>query len=158
MIPPIEKFKEAMEKAGGNVTLVAKAFSVQRHTIYDWMAKDPEYKKVLDDSRGSFLDEAITSARILVRGIPDIQEVTEGGKTVKRQVGWITPPDSGMTRYILGTLGRNDGFGERIEVDASVKSSYTPKDIQDARDYMEFLQIKYPKRTSEAVRRIEDSC
>ncbi len=120
MIPPIEKFREAMEKAGGNVTLVAKAFNVQRHTVYDWMGKDPEYKKILDDSRGSFLDEALTSARILVRGIPDIQEVSEGGKIVKRQVGWITPPDSGMVRYVLGTLGRNEGFGEKQEVEMKV--------------------------------------
>ena len=109
-----------MEKAGGNVTLVAKAFNVQRHTVYDWMGKDPEYKKILDDSRGSFLDEALTSARILVRGIPDIQEVSEGGKIVKRQVGWITPPDSGMVRYVLGTLGRNEGFGEKQEVEMKV--------------------------------------
>ena len=158
MIPPIEKFREAMEKAGGNVTLVAKAFNVQRHTVYDWMAKDPEYKRILDDARGSFLDEALTSARILVRGIPDIQEVSEGGKIVKRQVGWITPPDSGMTRYILGTLGRNDGFGERLEVDTTVKTSYHPKDVQDARDYMEFLQMKYPDRTNEFIRQIEEMC
>jgi hypothetical protein len=139
MIPPIEKFREAMEKAGGNVTLVAKAFEVQRHTVYDWMAKDPEYKKILDDSRGSFLDEALTSARILVSGIPDIQDVSEGGKIVKRQVGWITPPDSGMTRYILGTLGRNDGFGERLEIDTTVSTKdYQPRDPQDAKDYFDW--------------------
>jgi len=135
MIPPLDKFTEAMEKAGGNVTLVAKAFSVTRHTVYDWMAKDPEYKKVLDDARGSFLDEALTSARILVRGIPDIQEVSDGGKIVKRQVGWITPPDSGMTRYILGTLGRNDGFGEHLEVDTNIKRtetiSMTPEEARE---------------------------
>lgn len=116
MRPTIEKFQEAMDKAGGNVTVVARAFGVRRGTVYDWL-KSPEYKQVLDDARGSFLDEALTSARILVRGIPDIQN----GK----QVGWIVPPDSGMTRYILGTLGRNEGFGEHIEV-KQTSDNYDP--------------------------------
>ena len=143
MIPPLDKFTEAMNKAGGNVTLVAKAFRVERHTVYDWMNRKPEYKQVLDDARGSFLDEALTSARILVRGIPDIQEVNEGGKMVKKQVGWITPPDSGMTRYILGTLGRADGFGEKIEVDANIKGS---------------VKSMTPKEASAFIREIEESC
>lgn len=143
MIPPIGKFKEAMEKAGGNVTLVAKAFNVQRHTVYDWMAKDPEYKKILEDARGNFLDEALASARILVRGIPDIQEVTVGDKVVKRQVGWITPPDSGMTRYILGTLGRNEGFGEHIEVDTNIKGT---------------VKSMTPEEARELIKEIEESC
>lgn len=125
MRPTIEMFTEAMTKAGGNVSAVAKAFGVQRCAVYEWM-KDPEYRQVLDDARGSFLDEALTSARILVRGIPDIQN----GK----QVGWIVPPDSGMTRYILGTLGRNEGFGEHIEV-KQTSGNYDPstakKDLKE---------------------------
>ena len=53
-----------------SVTLVAKAFGVRRNTIYVWMNENPEYKAALEDARGSFLDEALASARILVRGIP----------------------------------------------------------------------------------------
>jgi hypothetical protein len=119
MRPPLDKFQEAMAKAGGNVTLVAKAFGVQRHTIYDWMNNNPEYKAALDDARGAFLDEALASARILVRGIPDVVKDPDG-KT--RQVGWITPPDSGMTRYIIGTLGRKEGLGEHIDVTSNGES------------------------------------
>lgn len=115
-----------MDKAGGNVSAVARAFGVRRSAVYEWL-QFPDYKQVLDDARGSFLDEALTSARMLVRGIPDIQN----GK----QVGWITPPDSGMTRYILGTLGRNEGFGEKIEVDTKVnlKDEYqmTPAEAKE---------------------------
>lgn len=114
-----------MDKAGGNVSAVARAFGVRRCTVYEWL-QSPEYKQVLDDARGSFLDEALTSARILVRGIPEIQN----GK----QIGWITPPDSGMTRYILGTLGRNEGFGERIDVTTNGESlknqSMTPNEAK----------------------------
>lgn len=150
MRPPLDKFTEAMTKAGGNVSAVAKAFGVQRCAVYEWM-KSPEYRQVLDDSRGSFFDEVLTTSRIVARGIPDIQN----GK----QTGWITPPDSGMLRYLLGTLGRNEGFAERLEVDTTVSTKdYHPRDPQDAKDYLEFLQMKYPERTSECIRRIEEMC
>ena len=130
-----------MNKAGGNVTLVAKAFNVQRHVIYNWMNDNPEYKAVLEDARGSFLDEALTSARILVRGIPDMVK-DEDGKS--RQVGWITPPDSGMVRYVLGTLGRKEGFGERIEVAANIQSREERiLSEQAARDFVAKLEAEY---------------
>lgn len=124
-------------KAGGNVTLVAKAFGVYRHTVYNWMNDNPDYKAALDDARGAFLDEALASARILVRGIPDVVKDPDG-KT--RQVGWITPPDSGMTRYIIGTLGRKEGLGEQIEIDA--KMNVAPKSMtpEEAREYISRIE------------------
>lgn len=134
MRPTINKFTEAMEKYGGNVSAVAKAFRVQRNTIYTWM-QNKEYKQVLEDARGSFLDEAITSARILVRGIPDIQN----GK----QVGWIKEPDSGMVRYILGTLGRNEGFGERIDVTTNGESFNKGMTPEDAKAYLSKIEEEY---------------
>ncbi len=137
MRPPLDKFTEAMMKAGGNVTLVAKAFGVYRHTVYNWMNDNPDYKVALDDARGAFLDEALASARILVRGIPDVVKDPDG-KT--RQVGWITPPDSGMTRYIIGTLGRKEGLGEQIEIDA--KMNVAPKSMtpEEAREYISRIE------------------
>lgn len=117
MRPSLEKFTEAMDKYGGNVSAVAKAFKVRRNTVYTWM-QDEEYKNVLDDARGNFLDDAIASARILVRGIPDVIKDEEGKP---KQVGWLSPPDSGMVRYILGTLGRNEGFGERLDITTNGK-------------------------------------
>ncbi len=140
MRPPLDKFTEAMMKAGGNVTLVAKAFGVYRHTVYDWMNDNPEYKAALEDARGTFLDEALASARILVRGIPDVVKDPDG-KT--RQVGWITPPDSGMTRYIIGTLGRKEGLGEHLEIDA--KMNVASKSMT-------------PEEAKEMLKRIEESC
>ena len=123
-----------MDKSGGNVSAVARAFGVRRGTVYEWL-QIPEYKQVLDDARGSFLDEALTSARILVRGIPDVVN----GK----QVGWITPPDSGMTRYILGTLGRNEGFGERIDVTTNGESLGKGMTRKEAMAFLATLEEKY---------------
>ena len=126
MRPPIDKFTEAMTKAGGNVSAVAKAFGVQRCVVYKWM-EDPEYRQVLDDARGSFFDEVLTTSRIVARGIPDVQD----GK----QIGWITPPDSGMLRYLLGTLGRFEGFGEHLDVTTNGESlnskTLTPSEAKE---------------------------
>ena len=124
-----------MNKAGGNVTLVAKAFGVQRHTVYDWM-KVPEYKQVLDDARGMFLDEAIASARVLVRGIPEIQN----GK----QVGYIVPPNPMMVKYVCCTLGRSEGFGENLDVTTNGES-LKPKCMtpEEARDFLALLEREY---------------
>ena len=141
MRPPLDKFQLAMDKAGGNVSLVAKAFNVRRSTVYDWMNNNPEYKAVLEDARGTFLDEALASARILVRGIPDVVRDPDG-KT--RQVGWITPPDSGMTRYIIGTLGRKEGFGERIDVTTNGESINAHKMTpEDAKAFIAKLEEEY---------------
>lgn len=151
MIPPIEKFKEAMIKYRGNLSQVARAFSVSRHAVYDWMKKNPEYKEVLDDARGEFLDDVISTARLLATGIP--LKDADGNFA-----GYQIPPDPSMCRFILSTLGRSDGFGERIEVQTSISSDYMPQGVQDARDYLEFLKMKYPDKTLEFERRIEEMC
>lgn len=134
MIPALENFREAMNKGGGNISLVAKAFGVSRGTVYSWM-KEPEYKQVLDDARGSFFDEVLSTSRHVALGIPDIQN----GKLI----GWIVPPDSGMLRYLLGTLGRNEGFGERLDITTNGKEigkGMTPK---EAEDFLSRLESEY---------------
>lgn len=113
MIPPIEKFKEAMTKYRGNLSQVARAFSVSRHAVYDWMNKNPEYKAVLDDARGEFLDDVISTARVVALGIP--LKDADGNFA-----GYQVPPDGSMLRYLLSTLGRNEGFGEKQEVEMKV--------------------------------------
>ncbi len=137
MIPPIEKFKEAMTKCRGNLSQVARAFSVSRHTIYEWMNKNPEYRSVLDDARGEFLDEVISTARVVALGIP-LKD--DNGNFAGYQVS----PDGSMLRYLLSTLGRNEGFGEHIDVTTDGKplgmKTLTP---QEAQDYL---------------RQIEESC
>ncbi len=127
MTPPIEKFREAMTKCRGNVSQVAKAFGVTRGTVHRWINENPEFAEVRDDTRGEFLDEVIATARIVALGIP--MKDANGNFA-----GYQVPPDSGMLRYLLGTLGRNDGFGEKLEVEANVKGAvktYTPQEARD---------------------------
>lgn len=151
MRPPIDKFAEVMNKTRGNLSQVAKAFGVTRGAVYKWIYEDPAYAEVRDDARGAFLDEVVATSRVVALGIPMTDQ--DGNFA-----GYQVAPDSSMLRYLMGTLGRNEGFGERLEVDTTVRSKYYPKDPQDAKDYLEFLQMKYPERTRESLRRLEEYC
>ncbi len=113
MKPKLEKFREAAEKCGGNITKIAKAFNRTRGQVYEWMRKDREFMAVINDSRDSLVDDCISMAQILIKGIPDIQD----GKIV----GWIERPDSGMIKYVMSTLGKKEGFGESIDVTTNGK-------------------------------------
>ena len=115
--PDIEEFRKIVRKSGGNLTKVAATFKVARKTIYQWAKEDTGFKEAISDERGSLVDECLVSARILALGIP---EKDENGNFV----GWRERPDGNMIRYILSTLGRNEGFGEESE-DADI-----PTDIE----------------------------
>ncbi|MCS2971874.1 hypothetical protein NXW91_15660 [Bacteroides fragilis] len=106
--PDIEEFRKIVRKSGGNLTKVAATFKVARKTIYQWAKEDTGFKEAISDERGSLVDECLVSARILALGIP---EKDENGNFV----GWRERPDGNMIRYILSTLGRNEGFGEESE-------------------------------------------
>lgn len=97
-----------VRKSGGNLTKVATTFKVARKTIYQWAKEDADFKDVISDERGSLVDECLISARVLALGIP---EKDEDGNFV----GWRERPDGNMIRYLLSTLGRNEGFGEEPE-------------------------------------------
>lgn len=113
--PTLEKFTSALASTGGNLTQTASVLGVSRSIIHKWVAEDADFKAALSDARGKMLDECIAMSRIVALGIP---EKNDEGKIV----GWISPPDSSMLRYLLGTLGKNEGFGEqsKIEVSADV--------------------------------------
>ena len=113
MKPKLETFEKAVEKYGGNITKVAKAFKVSRTHIYNWLNNDPEFKRIVDDARGSLFDDCLSTARIVAMGIPNIED----GK----MVGWVERPDSGMIRYLLSTIGRKEGFGENLDVTTNGK-------------------------------------
>ena len=107
--PTLRKFTEIAEKAGGNISSIAKAFKVNRKTVYEWAKEDTDFQDVIDDQRGRILDECSATSRVLARGIPILDEN-------KKIVGWEERPDGQMVRYLMSTLGRKEGFGENIDV------------------------------------------
>lgn len=112
--PNIKEFAEALRTTGGNLSQVATIFKVGRSSVHRWVAEDPQFNEALKDSRGKMLDECIAVSRMVALGIP---ERDPQGK----MIGWVERPDSSMLRYLLGTLGRSEGFGESVEVKADVE-------------------------------------
>lgn len=138
--PDISKFVEALESTGGNVSQVAKLLGVGRSTVSRWVAEDETFAEALTDARGKMFDECLTMSRIVALGIPD--KAPDG-----KIIGWIAPPDSAMLRYLLGTLGRNEGFGEqsKVEIQADVNNNTQPRTLSpdEVKEYIKTLQEEY---------------
>lgn len=113
MRPTKEAFQKATEQYGGNLTKIAKSFSVSRTQVYNWIRANQEFKEIVDDARGSIFDDCLSTARVMACGIPDIQN----GK----MVGYLREPDGAMCRYLMSTLGRKEGFGENIDITTNGK-------------------------------------
>lgn len=109
MQPDLETFRKAVEQYRGNLSKVATAFQVTRGTIANWLnAGGDEWKQVVRDARMRLFDDCLISAEILARGIPEKDE--EGNI-----IGWVEKPDGQMVRYVLSSLGKNEGFGDTPE-------------------------------------------
>ncbi len=124
MQPELDAFRRAVEQHRGNLTKVAKAFGVTRNTILNWQnAGGEEWKSVVRDARLRLFDDCLISAEVLARGIP---EKDESGNIV----GWIEKPDGQMVRYLLSTLGKNEGFSDTPETAADKPLDAAQKEIQ----------------------------
>lgn len=111
--PKINDFRAICEAKAGNVTNIAKAFGVDRKTIYNWM-KSPKYQTVYEDVRESLLDFNESQQLLLIRGIPKHEQDDEGNK---KMVGWVERPSESMIIWFDKTRGKHRGYTERSEVD-----------------------------------------
>lgn len=140
MKPGIKRFKEVAKKCNGNISAMAASFSVYRSTIYDWMDSDAKFKAVVEEYRGRLLDKCLKTAELLANGVPTI-EMTEAGPQF---AGWKVQPDGNMLRYLISTLGRNEGFGEAIDVTSkgeSIKSDPITIEVIDRREQIDTNNI-----------------
>lgn len=119
--PEFQKFKEIADACQGNYTKIAQAFGVSRQTVYNWCEAEKEFKEVVNDYKMRLYDDALTAARALCVGVP---KVNEKGQFV----GWIERPDPNTVRYILSTLGKNEGFTDRHDITSNGESLF-PKVI-----------------------------
>lgn len=119
--PDFDRFKEIADACQGNLTKIAQALGCARQSVYNWMAEDPKYREVVDDYKMRLYDDALTAARALCVGVPKVD--SQG-----RFVGWIERPDPNTVRYILSTLGKNEGFTERHDITSNGQSLF-PKVI-----------------------------
>lgn len=112
MTPDLEVFEAAVRQYRGNLTNVAKAFKVSRRTMHTWVNKTPGFMEVVTDERKRLFDDALTVAEVIALGIPERDDN-------KRITGWKERPDPGMIKFLLSTLGRDEGFGETLEITSS---------------------------------------
>ena len=112
MRPSLDEFRDALAKTRGNLTKTAELFGVSRRTVFNWAQEDEEYKAAVDDSRKRMLDKCIEVGYLTALGIPIVDKA---GKVT----GWVEKPDGSMLRYLMSTLGRDEGFGEKKEVELS---------------------------------------
>lgn len=107
--PSLDEFTEAIKKCGGNLTRVADYFDVSRQTVYNWTKDEPEFASAISDSRKRMFDKCLDVGYALALGIPELDEE-------KKVIGWKEKPDANMVRYLLGKLGKDEGFGDETDV------------------------------------------
>lgn len=113
--PTLEELSEALKKTRGNLTNTARLLGISRTTLWRYGKEIPEMGDLIKESRKEKLDQFVTTAELLALGIPDIDPDT------KKVVGWIEKPDGQMLRYFMSTLGRDEGFGDNIDVTTNGK-------------------------------------
>lgn len=118
--PSFEEFSEVCEKFQGNKSNIARALGVTRRVVCYWCAKYPKYAEVVEEQKGRLLDRCLKSAEALALGIPETKVDPKTGKEVR--VGWKEKPDGFMLRYLIGTLGRREGFGESLDITSKGES------------------------------------
>ncbi len=108
--PSLDEFEDYIRKTGGNLSQTAGLLGVSRQIVHKWIREDEEFKAVVQDSRKKLFDQCLDAARILALGVPHIDPGTG------HILGWKEKPDGQMLRYLLSTLGRDEGFGESVNV------------------------------------------
>ena len=128
--PSLKKFKQVAEECKGVIGAMSKTLMCSRQQIYTWIKTDAKFNEIIKEFRGQFLDECLRSAKVLCVGIPKLDNK---GKLV----GWIERPDSQMIRYFISTLGKEEGFGESIDITSkgeSIKPDPIVIEVIDSRD------------------------
>ena len=122
--PTLEELKKALEQTRGNLTNTAKLLGVNRTTLWAWQKHDPEFRAAITDSRKGKLDQFITTAELLALGIPEVEKGTN------RVIGWIEKPDAGMLKFFISTLGRDEGFGDAMDLTTNGKDLQTKVQVE----------------------------
>lgn len=123
MVPDLDTFRDVVNKYRGNLSRVAESLGVSRVTVENWKNRSQEYAQVVQDARMKMFDNVLGTAEILALGIPDRDE---NGKFV----GWVERPDPSIVKYILGSLGKKEGFGDSIDITTNGKDIVPQIEVQ----------------------------
>ena len=132
MKPKLKRFQEIASKLDGNISKIADALGVSRGAVYRWIEADNSFKETIEESRGRVLDELVETAKLYAKGVPRYVD----GKFN----GWAVPPDGQTLRYLLGTLGKKEGFGDSIDITSkgeSIKPETIKIEVIDKREQVD---------------------
>lgn len=127
--PDVKTFEEVMTRAGGIITDAAKFLGVTRQQVHRWIKNDKRFHDVYENQRGETLDGLVKTAVALARGIPDVKD----GK----RIGWKEEPNWKVLTYLIGKLGQNEGFGDKVDITSngeSIKPDPIVVEVIDSRD------------------------
>lgn len=113
--PTTIKFEEVARACDGNISAIADTLGVHRATIHRWAESDDSFSHIIEDCRGRLLDRCIKTAGLLANGIPNYDK---SGSFI----GWKVVPEPRTLNYLLGTLGRKEGFGESLDITSKGES------------------------------------
>lgn len=119
----LEEFRIAITKSNGNISQAARTLGVTRQSVQYWIDHDVEYMNVLKDARKKIFDTCLSTAQVVAYGIPDRDE---SGNIV----GWVKEPDAGMLKYLMTKLGRDEGFGDSIDMTTNGKDMVPSIEVQ----------------------------
>ncbi len=135
--PFLEEFRKVLNETNGSLTNAAAMLGCTRQTIWKWTKDDPDFDTAVKESRKKILDRCITTAQALAFGIPEMED----GKVV----GWKERPEPNMLRFFMQTLGRDEGFGDSLDVTSN------GKDINST------IQVEIIERREDVDKEDEDS-
>lgn len=104
---------ETITNYRGNKTAVANHYGVSRPVLKRWLEEVPEAANWVVHQVGARLDGYLDRAHIVAMGIP----MKDGDGKI---IGWETPPDTAMLRFLIEKYGNQEGFGNEIKSEVKI--------------------------------------
>lgn len=114
---------KALTKSLGNITIACKAVGVERCTHYEWLKKDPEYKRLADELPDIEIDFYESALRKLIHeGSPAATIFALKAKGKKR--GWIEKQEISH----VGDLDSNVSIHINLQKESKEEDKIAKKD------------------------------
>jgi hypothetical protein len=109
--PTVEALLKVLAAKGGNLSETAKAFKVNRRSVYHWLNSSEAYKSAYEDQQESMIDFAESKL---------MQSINNGSDTA--------------TIFFLKTRAKSRGYVEKSEVDHTTKGESINKEVEKLTD------------------------
>lgn len=105
-------FLVALKELDGNLTKACEASSVSRQCYYNWMDKDEEFATAVKMTQLKVTEEMLDEAEEVIKF------------AVKRG-------DREVAKWVLGRLGKQRGYGSKVEVEHSAGQGFKGLEFPD---------------------------